>query len=42
MRLQLLVLYMRFQDKVLELVDVWLTTKFNGGRHKVRIDKIEQ
>jgi len=24
-----------------EIVDTWLNTKFQGGRHQVRIDKIE-
>jgi len=25
-----------------EIVDTWLNTKFQGGRHQVRIDKIEK
>lgn len=28
-------------DLLLEVVDVWLTTDFDGGRHKRRIDKID-
>lgn len=26
----------------LEMVDVWLNTKFEGGRHQARVDKIEE
>jgi len=25
----------------LEIVQVWLTTPFDGGRHKLRIDQID-
>jgi len=29
-------------DKLaLEMVDIWLNTEFEGGRHKIRVDKIE-
>ena len=28
------------QNLALEIVDVWLTTEFEGGRHQRRIDKI--
>ncbi|MBE7706154.1 MAG: ribose 5-phosphate isomerase B [Cyanobacteria bacterium SIG30] len=28
-------------DLALELVDIWLTTEFQGGRHQKRIDMIE-
>lgn len=29
------------EEKALEIVGAWLDTKFEGGRHKTRIDKIE-
>ena len=29
-------------DEILAIVDVWLNTKFDGGRHQKRIEKIEQ
>jgi len=28
-------------DMLLQIVDTWLTTNFEGGRHKRRIDKID-
>ncbi len=28
-------------DLLLQVVDIWLTTDFDGGRHKRRIDKID-
>ncbi len=28
-------------DMLLQVVDTWLTTEFEGGRHKRRIDKID-
>jgi len=28
-------------DMLLQIVDTWLTTDFDGGRHKRRIDKID-
>ena len=28
------------QNLALEIVDVWLTTEFEGGRHQRRIDKV--
>ncbi len=30
------------QGLALDIVDIWLTTDFEGGRHQRRIDKIEQ
>ena len=33
---------MMSKDESLEIVDLWLTTAFQGGRHKRRIDKIEK
>jgi len=29
------------EDQMKELVNIWLNTEFEGGRHKRRIDKIE-
>ena len=29
-------------DMLLQIVDTWLTTAFEGGRHKRRIDKIDE
>lgn len=29
------------EDQIKELVEIWLNTEFEGGRHKRRIDKIE-
>lgn len=29
-------------DELTELVDVWLTTPFEGGRHQRRVDKVTQ
>ena len=29
-------------EQALEIVDLWLTTPFDGGRHQCRIDKIEK
>ncbi len=29
------------QDEALHIVDTWLTTAFEGGRHQPRIDKID-
>jgi len=29
------------EDQIKELVNIWLNTEFEGGRHKRRIDKIE-
>jgi ribose 5-phosphate isomerase B len=29
------------EDKVTRILDVWLTTKFEGGRHERRVKKIE-
>jgi ribose 5-phosphate isomerase B len=29
-------------EQALEIVDLWLTTPFDGGRHQRRIDKIEK
>jgi ribose 5-phosphate isomerase B len=28
------------QNLALEIVDTWLTTEFEGGRHQRRVDKI--
>jgi len=28
-------------DNILDIVDIWLNTDFEGGRHQKRIDKIE-
>ena len=28
-------------DNILDIVDIWLNTNFEGGRHQKRIDKIE-
>ena len=30
------------EDKLTKILDVWLNTKFEGGRHKRRVTKIEQ
>lgn len=30
------------QDEALHIVDTWLNTAFEGGRHQPRIDKIDQ
>ncbi len=30
------------KDLALEIVDIWLNTEFEGGRHQKRIDMIEQ
>lgn len=30
------------EDKLTRILDVWLTTKFEGGRHERRINKIEE
>lgn len=30
------------EDKLTRILDVWLTTKFEGGRHERRIKKIEE
>jgi len=37
-----LVLPARFisNEEALEILDMWLTTEFEGGRHQRRIDKI--
>ncbi len=29
-------------EKAIQIVDTWLSTKFEGGRHISRIDKIEK
>jgi ribose 5-phosphate isomerase RpiB len=29
-------------EEALEIVDLWLTTDFQGGRHKQRIDLIDR
>ena len=29
-------------DEILDIVDVWLNTEFEGGRHQRRVDKIEE
>ena len=29
-------------DNLLDIVDVWLNTEFEGGRHQARIEKIER
>jgi len=29
------------EDLALEIVDIWLNSEFEGGRHKIRVDKIE-
>ena len=29
-------------DDILDIVDIWLTTNFEGGRHQERIEKIEK
>ena len=29
------------EDKVTRILDVWLNTKFEGGRHERRVKKIE-
>ena len=29
-------------DDFRDIVEVWLNTEFEGGRHQARIDKIEQ
>ena len=29
-------------EQALEIVDIWLATQFKGGRHKTRIDLIDQ
>ena len=28
-------------DDILDIVDTWLETDFEGGRHQIRIEKIE-
>ncbi len=40
----ILVLPARFvdNDQAMEMVEVWLTTEFAGGRHQRRVEKIEE
>ena len=33
---------MKGGDKLLDIVDIWLNTEFEGGRHQKRIEKIEK
>ncbi len=33
---------MNFGDDILDILDVWLGTNFEGGRHQRRIEKIEK